>query len=115
VIRALVGDDPNSFGVRIAIINQPEDGAYPREVLRIVGDEKGVHHFSWLQVEPMALAEPTMQIPAEFARALLDGLQRYFQGAEDTRALRQDYDAERKRVDKLTDALISIAGTRTVS
>jgi hypothetical protein len=106
MIRAFVANDPMSFGVRVAIFNQRGDGDYPREVLRIVGDESGVHHFHWQAVSPHELVEPTLQIPGDMARALLDGLTRHFSGAEDTRVLRQDYDAERKRVDKLTDALI---------
>jgi hypothetical protein len=40
---------------------------------------------------------------------VLDALVRYYQGAEDTRTLRQDYDAERARVDKFIDATISMA------
>lgn len=109
MIRALVGDDPACFGIRIALVNEPDEGAHgPREVLRIVGDENGVHHFSWRPVEPYEAFEPTMQVPSEFGRALLDGLQRFYQGADDTRALRKDYDAERARVDKLIGALIDM-------
>jgi hypothetical protein len=110
VIRAYVADDPMSFGVRVAVFNQPGDGDYPREVLHIVGDESGVQRFHWQPVQPNELVEPTMQIPGDMARALLDGLQRHFQGIEDTRALRKDYDAERARSEKLTDALIDLCG-----
>jgi hypothetical protein len=33
---------------------------------------------------------------------------RHYGGAEDTRALRRDYDAERERVDALTAALVDV-------
>ena len=50
--------------------------------------------------------KPSFTLEDSAARALLDGLTRFYHGAEDTRALREDYDAERARVDKLTNALI---------
>lgn len=53
-----------------------------------------------LEIEPLRLND-------EFARALLTALLAYYEGGEDTRSLRRDYDAERKRVDKMLDALIS--------
>jgi hypothetical protein len=39
---------------------------------------------------------------------------RHYQGAEDTRALRQDYNAERKRVDELTKVLSDVTKTLAV-
>lgn len=50
-------------------------------------------------VEPLRLRE-------DMLRALHQELLRFFDGADDARALRKDYDAERARVDKLTDAII---------
>lgn len=46
-----------------------------------------------------------LRLTEDLARALLDGLTRWYHGAEDTRALRKDYDAERARVDRLLDKL----------
>lgn len=60
-------------------------------------------------IEPMMQTDPTFTIPGEAGRALLDALIRHYQGGGDLHALRQDYDAERRRVDKLTDAVITIA------
>lgn len=57
---------------------------------------------------------PTFRLPDEGPRALMEALARYYHGDGDTRALRRDYDAERGRVDKLTDALIGIAGRARV-
>ncbi|HMM95287.1 hypothetical protein [Phycicoccus sp.] len=51
-----------------------------------------------------------LHMPEEAARALYEALAERFGGTgHDTRALRRDYDDERKRVDKLTDALVGIA------
>jgi hypothetical protein len=47
--------------------------------------------------------EPTLSLREESARALLQALLRYYQGGDDLRALRKDYDAERARVDKLIE------------
>ena len=71
--------------------------------------------FHWDEVGPPgaaisdAILEPTFVLPFDSGRALLDALVRHYQGAEDTRQLRKDYDAERKRVDTVTSELISIA------
>jgi len=55
--------------------------------------------------------EPTFRLPAEAGRALLDALMRHYNGAEDTRALRRDYDAERRRVDEQAKVLADVART----
>ena len=47
-----------------------------------------------------------LSVREDHARALLQALVEHFQGAEDTRALRRDYDHEKQRVDRLVDALI---------
>lgn len=58
----------------------------------------------WESITPEGVdPTPTILLPIEAARALLDSLTRHFHGADDTRALRKDYDAERARVDKLID------------
>jgi hypothetical protein len=61
--------------------------------------------------EASAMEPPTdayLRIPEHVARAMYEALGRYFGGdAVDARRLRQDYDAERKRVDKFIDAAIA--------
>lgn len=48
-----------------------------------------------------------LSLQMDSARALYEALAHHFGGnATDTRQLRADYDAERKRVDKMIDALI---------
>jgi hypothetical protein len=113
VIRAYVADDPRSFGVAISIVKQPEDNAYPREIFRPAGDAGGVMDFRLEPVAVHAAVEPTMILPDYMARALLDALTAHYHGAEDTRALRRDYDAERGRVDRLIEHLAVIAKQAT--
>lgn len=55
-------------------------------------------------VEPLHLSD-------DDARALLAALIRHYDGGEDTRSLRRDYDAERKRVDLLISALLPVSGS----
>jgi hypothetical protein len=68
--------------------------------------------FRWDDLGPLeasvsdSVLEPTFVLPYDSGRALLDALTRHYHGAEDTRALRRDYDAERHRVD-MQNAVIS--------
>ena len=55
--------------------------------------------------------KPTFSLPADTGRVLLDALTRHYQGAEDTRSLRRDYDAERRRVDEQAKVLADVART----
>lgn len=65
------------------------------------------------EVEPCGAVKPTFTLTDGEARALLEALTRHYHGAEDTRALRRDYDDERKRVDRLTETLSVIARQAT--
>lgn len=53
--------------------------------------------------------KPSILLPHDSGRALLQALVEHYQGAEDTRALRRDYDAERKRVDHHVEVIADIA------
>jgi hypothetical protein len=78
---------------------QPSDTGFPRwEVLSIREAAAGE--------QPPG---PLLTLDDDMAMALLDALQRHYQGNSDTRALRADYDAERKRVDKMMDRLLELA------
>lgn len=73
---------------------------------------------SWVAVEINELirrddVKPTMRLPMDLGRELLNSLMNHYHGADDARALRRDYDEERKRVDRLTAAMIEIAKDRT--
>lgn len=71
--------------------------------------------FMWDEIAPPgatiadSMIEPTFVLPFDSGRALLDALTRHYHGAEDTRALRRDYDAERKRVDEQSKVIADIA------
>lgn len=48
-----------------------------------------------------------LHVPEPVARALYDALAEHFGHGAPGRQLRSDYDAERRRVDKLTDAVLA--------
>lgn len=52
--------------------------------------------------------KPTLVLPVETGRVLLEALTRHYQGAEDTRALRRDYDDERRRVDEQAKVIADV-------
>src|SRR6266700_935467 len=100
MIEVRVTDDfmIDGLAIYVSIKNGPSD----RRILRLL--ENGGHN--WEPVDPVAMTEPTLKLPGEAARALLDTLLRHYEGAPDMRTARQDLLHERGRVDKLTDAVI---------
>ena len=111
MIRAHVTD--TGWGdVRITIIAHPAEGSTMRPyVLRLgTGSVRLMEDLA----EPPVVIDPTFTLSDDEGRALLDGLTRYYHGAEDTRALRRDYDDERGRVDKLTDAVLDVLKGRMI-
>jgi hypothetical protein len=97
-----------------------------RDLLFVLGARSGSAHDSYDVVtgissnrvvltrhEGAAEDPPPLRIPIDAARALCDALITHFGGTSNSKQLRADYDAERSRVDKLTDSLIAIA-TREV-
>jgi hypothetical protein len=113
MIRALVQPAYDSFGVAITIVQQWTEDASPLSILRLrPRDEGGAARFAeWEEHRPCDEVKPTLILDDETARPLLDALTRHYCGAEDTRALRRDYDGERKRVDVLIDHLAAVART----
>ena len=110
MIRAYVHEDIHGFNVAVSVVMHPEAGCIdmkPR-VLHF-GDAEHQWAVTWDEIEDGSVERPTFRLNHEQARAVLDALTVHFQGAEDTRALRRDYDHERKRVDQLTGALSSLA------
>ncbi|HZP14627.1 MAG TPA: hypothetical protein VFA96_02305, partial [Nocardioides sp.] len=97
-----------SGGVIVAI-TQLEEGGHGRHILCVgPGRER-----RWEPLTPGAFAEPTLALDDEEAVLLMNALVSHYQGVDDQRALRKDYDDERRRVDKLTDALVGIAQKAT--
>lgn len=107
-IRAHITDD--RFGGNLRIWIADYDGDRPRRILRHTDHL----HFPWEDLDPDSAnveIEPTITLRDDAARALADALVRQFQGTEDTRALRRDYDAERQRVDTQAQVIADVART----
>lgn len=105
-IHVHVTDNHFAQGVRVFVIND-------------LGDEKLILRNrsgcdTWETLQRNVDVEPTFALGDTESRALLDALVRHYQGAEDTRALRRDYDAALKRADAkdavLADVLRTLAG-----
>lgn len=108
MIRAYINEDLARMSIGLAVVQQP-DGMSPTKILRIVeAGDNPVYTWEDLPDIPVDVA-PTIRLGDSEARAILEALARHYGGADDTRALRRDYDAERKRVDRLTDSLSMIA------
>lgn len=109
MIRAHVHEDRIGMTVGIFIMLYPPEGSMdgrPRILRLPVGDQK---YPDWEEIPPTGVVdEPTLRLGTDEARALLDALTNHFHGAEDTRALRRDYDHERERVDTLIGHLAAI-------
>jgi hypothetical protein len=109
VIRAYVHDNYMSYNVGISILNeQPSDdgGAPFRRLLRFNGDDM---LRTWEEIDYNQPMLPTLTLGHDEAMALVAALTNHYQGVDNERLLRKDYDAERGRVDKLADAVIEIA------
>lgn len=104
---------PHDYGdsVAISIVMRPAEDCGPVQILRLsTSSPPGPFQVrTWEDVKQGEITEPTFVLDDASARAVLDALTRLYQGAEDTRALRRDYDAERKRVDQLTAAMSTLA------
>lgn len=109
MIRAYVHDNYTSYNIGISILNeQPNDdgGAPFRRLLRFNGDDM---LRTWEEIDYNQPMQPTLTLGHDEAHALVAALTNHYQGVDDQRALRKDYDHERGRVDKLLDAITRIA------
>ena len=94
--RARAEYDPQFLGVRIHVS--------PRRGQILSFTERPVTHAA-PDGEMLPDAEP-LRLEEDAARAVYEALAEYFGGSgHDTVALRRDYDAERKRVDRFIDHL----------
>lgn len=57
--------------------------------------------------------QPTLRIPDALGRALLEALSAHYGGVADVRQARRDLDRESARVDRLLEAMSTIAVSRT--
>ena len=116
MIRAHISRSMTSFGVDIAIVQHFEDDGVPmpeaRQIMRlqpVVRDDQSYLITTWEPIVPGELMQPTLRLGDQEAVALMTALAAQYQGVDDQRMLRRDYDAERGRVDKLVDVLADIA------
>jgi hypothetical protein len=95
-------------GTGVRILRKPGDGS--RQILRLSSGSSSSR--VWEDVPDLvAMENPvTFVLDDDEARALLEALMRRFQGASDMHTVRSDLLHERGRVDRLTDAVIRIAG-----
>lgn len=94
-----------SDALDVFVVNRHED---QRCVLYI--ENSGALRWDEIGDERVAdVPQPTFTLPFDSGRALLEALTRHYNGAEDTRQLRKDYEFERQRVDSLIGALTRIA------
>jgi hypothetical protein len=111
VIRAHVHHNYSmgGIGIAVSVVMHPPEGSMdvrPR-ILRLGGSDSFTA--SWDEIPADGeIISPTLRLDDDTARALLDALARHYEGAEDTRALRRDYDGERKRVDGLIGHLAAV-------
>jgi hypothetical protein len=67
------------------------------------------HDGAWLEIDPAAIYDgASYRFTDDVAKALLEALLDHYRGGHDARQLRADYEAERKRVDKMLDTLMVI-------
>jgi hypothetical protein len=98
--RAYVQTDIGRLGVAVFLFEQVGHERYA------IGQPTDVVFQEMDRDAAAAVAEPTLRLPEDMARALLDALAAHFGGTSDVRTLRKDYMAERARVDKMIDHLV---------
>jgi hypothetical protein len=115
MIRAYVTQSRFGDALCVSIVNHDPDETAPRMILRLVnvgeGDTARIVH-NWAPIDAYAETDPTFTLGHLEATALLAGLATFYQGVDDARMLRKDYDAERGRVDKLVDVVSAVARGR---
>lgn len=112
MIRAHIGQLFMGDAIEVFIVDHRDDS---RRLMHYTHENNALH-WEEIGVEANYAADeahhkPTVVLPYDSGRALLEALVHHYQGAEDTRALRRDYDAERKRVDEQAKTLADIART----
>lgn len=114
MIKVIVSDDYAHLGVAVCVVNEVDNGMNGRVRYILRYGESG--YLSWEEIPPDGVTNrPTLTFEDDIARALYDALARHYQGSDDTRALRKDYDAERKRADNLIATVTNLATTAITS
>lgn len=112
MIRAYIRDQwgiswgAGALGIDIVREIPHEDGGRPRRWILVLGADGAAE--GWMEINYNAEIKPTMVLGPDESAALCIALNNHYQGVDDQRALRKDYDNERGRVDKLIGALIDL-------
>lgn len=108
--RAGVQQDWANASLRLCIVRTLGQGQI--QVVKAINADDGLTFDRGVEFETQDQSQQVqhwLSLPDGAARALLDALSQHYGGTGDTRQVRRDLDAERSRVDKLTDAVIDIA------
>jgi hypothetical protein len=97
--RAIVTQHMAAFGVGIYLI---EDRPYGATAVAQPAELILTDHDPYATLPD----RPTLLLPDNHARALLDALSAHYGAHSDVRSLRKDYDAERARVDMMLAAIL---------
>lgn len=105
---------PKLFGdaYAVSLVEHPEAGTVHSRplILRLVPDATGDSvRGEWVEFDEHDTVEPTMHLSMREVFALADAIAEIRSGTSEMRALRADYDAERKRVDRLIDSISTVA------
>lgn len=104
-LKVLISDSFAFASDQIAIAIVLQHNHEERSIMHV--DREGFNHFE--AVEPATTTKPTLLLPNDVGRALLDALMRHYQGASDMHTVRADLLHERGRVDRLITAVVDIA------
>lgn len=109
MIRAYIHDSYMAGDLAVSILNEfePDPGERPARLILRLGDSGSSP--IWEPLDYSLGPKPTLTLGHDAAHALLAALTTHYQGVDDQRALRKDYDAERKRVDGLINVLTDVA------
>lgn len=108
MIRVYLSENFIGMALDVAIVQVMPD----RKMIYRPATRETLSMWENIPEHPTVDFKPSFSIGAEEARALFEALAQHFHGADDARALRADYNDERKRVDKLTDAIVRVAMER---
>jgi hypothetical protein len=110
MIRAYAHTERFGDIVALSLVRSPDAGDFESKpkVLRIGPATDGFQRSTWEEFEPHANVEPTLRLSMHETLALAEALAELQHGTSELRALREDYKAERGRVDTLIGTLSAV-------
>jgi hypothetical protein len=98
---AKVIEDPGFMAISIAL-SRPSGTGYMEVVFLTMGEPRIVPEGARSDS-----GERVPTLPDHIGLTVLDALIKFYRGTDDTRQLREDYEHERRRVDKFIDTFVS--------